>query len=331
LQARPHGPLVAATAGPHGRASAVGGLGEVEQVGAFGFVKLESAGDRVQDGGGDAAECTAFKLGVILNAHPGQVGDLAATQPRDPATPRLRYPGLLGSDLGTPRDQELADFGAIVHVNEATTAAGWLGCPISTPINSDFLAGCGAAFLEDMTTTFRSVRRWAAAVLATTSLVAVLAGCSTESPTAGINTTAPSPSTVVGPPSSASTGSARIVLRFGDEFATATLSDTPAAREFAAMLPLQLKLHDPMGQAKSGPLPRPIGAAGGNPVFDPAVGEIYYSAPSATFAIFYDDLGQSIPDPGLVRLGTVDTRTDRIAEAGNRFTVQIYLADHVRF
>jgi hypothetical protein len=27
----------------------------------------------------------------------------------------------------------------------------------------------------------------------------------------------------------------------------------------------------------------------------------------------------------------VDTRTDRIAEAGNRFTVQIYLADHIRF
>jgi hypothetical protein len=208
---------------------------------------------------------------------------------------------------------------------------GGLGCPISTPINRDFLARCDAAFLEDMTTTFRSVRRRTAAVLATTSLVALLAGCATESPTAGINTTAPSPSTVVGPPSSASTGSARIVLRFGDEFATATLSDTPAAREFAAMLPLQLKLHDPMGQAKSGPLPRPIGAAGGNPVFDPAVGEIYYSAPSGTFAIFYADLGQSIPDPGLVRLGTVDTRTDRIAEAGNRFTVQIYLADHVRF
>ena len=130
-------------------------------------------------------------------------------------------------------------------------------------------------------------------MLATTSLLAVLAGCATQGPTAGI-TTVPSPSTVVRPPS-ASTGSARIVLRFGDEFATATLSDTPAAREFAAMPPLQLKLHDPMGQAKSGPLPRPIDAAGGDPVFDPAVGEIYYSAPSGTFAIFYDDLGQSIP------------------------------------
>ena len=158
---------------------AVGGLGEVEQVGAFGVVKLQSAGDRVQDAGGDAAECTAFKLGVVLDAHPGQGGDLAATQPRHPASPGLRYPGLIGSDLGTPRGQELADFGAVVHVNDSTTATGWLGCPISTPINSDFLARCDAAFLEDMTTTFRSVRRRTAAVLATISLVAVLAGCST--------------------------------------------------------------------------------------------------------------------------------------------------------
>ena len=189
----------------------------------------------------------------------------------------------------------------------------------------------GAAdLLEDMTMTFRSVRRRTGAVFAIASLVTVLAGCSTDSPTVGINTTAPSPTTVVSPPS-ASTGSLRVVLRFGDEFATATLSDTPLAREFAAMLPLRLKLHDPMGQAKSGPLPRPIDAASGEPVFDPVVGEIYYSAPSSTFAIFYDDLGQSIPDPGLVRLGTVDTRTDRIAEAGNRFTVQIYLAHHIRF
>jgi hypothetical protein len=180
------------------------------------------------------------------------------------------------------------------------------------------------------TKTFRSVRRRIVALLATASLVAVLAGCSTESLTAGSNTTAPSPSTVVSPPS-VSNGSVRIVLRFGDEFATATMSDTPAAREFAAMLPLQLRLRDPLGQAKSGPLPRPIDVAGGEPVFDPAVGEIYYSANSGTLAIFYEDLGQSIPDPGLIRLGTVDTTTDRIAEAGNRLTVQMYLADHVRF
>jgi hypothetical protein len=242
--------------------------------------------------------------------------------------PDLRHTGLFRCDLGTPRSEELADFGTVVHLNDTTALPGDLGCPFSTPINRDFPLVCAADLLEDMTTTFRSVRGQTAAVLATASLVAVLAGCSTESPTAGSNTTVPS--TVVSPPS-ASNSSVRIVLRFGDEFATATLSDTPAAREFAAMLPLQLKLRDPMGQAKSGPLPRPIDAAGGEPVFDPAVGEIYYSANSSTFAIFYEDLGQSIPDPGLIRLGTVDTTTDRIAEAGNRLTVQMYLADHVRF
>jgi hypothetical protein len=244
--------------------------------------------------------------------------------------PYLRHTGLFRSDLGTPRGQELTDFCTVVHLNDITAVPGDLGCPISTPINRDFPVVCAADLLEGMTTTFRSVRRRTAAVLAAASLVTALAGCSIDSPTAGINMTAPSPTTVVSTPSY-STGSVRIVLRFGDEFATATLSDTPAAREFAAMLPLQLKLRDPMGQAKSGPLPRPIGAVGGDPVFDPAVGEIYYSPPSSTFAIFYDDLGQSIPDPGLVRLGTVDTGSDRIAEASNRSTVQIYLADHMRF
>ena len=132
-------------------------------------------------------------------------------------------------------------------------------------------------------------------------------------------------------PTQASMDSVRIVLRFGDESAAATLVDTPAAREFAAMLPLELNLHDPMGQAKSGPLPRPLDISGTDPVFDPTVGQIYYSPAASTFAIFYADLGQSIPDPGLVRLGAVDTDLDRIAQAGNRFTVRIDLASYTVF
>jgi len=96
------------------------------------------------------------------------------------------------------------------------------------------------------------------------------------------------------------------------------------------MLPLQLDLHDPMGQAKSGPLPQPIDVGSVEPVFNPTVGQIYLSAPR-TFAIFHDDLDQSVPDPGLVRLGAVDAGLDRIADAGNRFTVQIDLADHPAF
>ncbi|HEX6756996.1 MAG TPA: cyclophilin-like fold protein [Propionibacteriaceae bacterium] len=173
----------------------------------------------------------------------------------------------------------------------------------------------------------------AGALLVAATLAVMLAGCSLSGPGIGSDQTLPAASTaptVLTSPR-APTGSVRIVLRLSNGLATATLDDTPAAREFAAMLPLQLKLHDPMGQAKSGPLPRPIDATGLERVFHPAVGEIYYSAPSSTFAIFYDDLGQSIPDPGLVRLGVLDSGLDAIDSAGNRFTVQIDLASHTRF
>jgi hypothetical protein len=128
--------------------------------------------DRVQHGGADLAA-----------TQPGHGGaDLAATQPGHTALPDLRHTGLFWGDLGSPRGEELSDFGTVVHLNDTTAVLGDLGCPFSAPINRDFPVVCAADLLEDMTTTFRSVRGQAAAVLATASLVAVLAGCSTDSP-----------------------------------------------------------------------------------------------------------------------------------------------------
>ena len=118
----------------------------------------------------------------------------------------------------------------------------------------------------------------------------------------------------------------QIQLRVGDKVATATLENTPAAEEFAAMLPMRLSLHDPMGQAKSGRLPYRIQRLGADPVLDPELATIYYWPPSGDIAIIYDDLSQFVPTPGLVRLGSVDTGLDAIATAGNRFTVWI---DHI--
>jgi hypothetical protein len=166
-------------------------------------------------------------------------------------------------------------------------------------------------------------------MLAAGSVIAVLAGCSVGSVAVGDDTAVSATqrsSRDVAP--AVSTDSVRIELRFGDELATATLAGSPAAREFAAMLPLQVNLRDPMGQAKSGRLPRPLDVTGVEPLFNPAVGQIYYWAPSDTLAIFYEDFGHSVPDPGLVPLGAVDAGIDRIAAAGNRFTVRIDLADH---
>jgi hypothetical protein len=114
------------------------------------------------------------------------------------------------------------------------------------------------------------------------SAVAVVAGCSVGSLAVddgtAVSTTQSSSVVVTSLP--VSTHSVGIELRFGDEVATATLVGSPAARQFAALLPLELDLRDPMGQAKSGRLPGPLDVTGVEPVVDPAVGHIYYWAPS---------------------------------------------------
>jgi hypothetical protein len=164
-----------------------------------------------------------------------------------------------------------------------------------------------------------------------------IAGCAIGSPTA-------SPSA----DSSVSTGAAtsiaarsgqRIVLRFDQEVVAATLADTTAGREFADLLPLTLDLRDPMGQAKSGRLPAPIDTTDATTVIDPDTGGIYYVPDRAIIAIYYDDLGHTVPPPGLVAVGFLDAGTDTdagahsgagvaaVADAGNRMRVLIDLAD----
>jgi hypothetical protein len=56
---------------------------------------------------------------------------------------------------------------------------------------------------------------------------------------------------------------------------------------------------------------------------DYQVGELAYWPPSNEIAIFYADDGQTIPQPGLVRLGTIDIGLEVIAAAGNDFQLTI--------
>lgn len=79
LQAAVGCPLPGAAASASGECvRAVGGLREVEQVGAFGFVELEGPGHGFEDGGGDTGEVAAFELGVVLHAHVGEGSDLGS-------------------------------------------------------------------------------------------------------------------------------------------------------------------------------------------------------------------------------------------------------------
>jgi hypothetical protein len=118
-------------------------------------------------------------------------------------------------------------------------------------------------------------------------------------------------------------GVVRIRLIIGGRAATATLDDTAPARDFAAMLPATISMHDLLGREKPGRLPRQLDIAGAPREHRYEVGEIAYWAPGNDIAIFYADDGEPIPPPGLVRLGAVDTGLNVIATAGKDFQMTI--------
>jgi hypothetical protein len=84
---------------------------------------------------------------------------------------------------------------------------------------------------------------------------------------------------------------------------TAELEDSAAARDLAALLPLELTLRDYHGMEKIADLPTRLSTHGALDGIDPAIGDIAYYAPWGNVAIFYRDFGYS---RSLVRLGQVE-------------------------
>ncbi|WP_375133736.1 cyclophilin-like fold protein [Nonomuraea sp. GTA35] len=166
-----------------------------------------------------------------------------------------------------------------------------------------------------------------AACLLTAALAGLLAGCSLPADPQGAGPVTRLVSSPVSSPGAVSAASGMpVVLRFGDHAVAATLTDTMMSRQFTAMLPLTVRLTDAWGQAKAGPIPRLLTAEGGTPVHDPAAGGIYVWPVNGMIAVYYDDLGQTVPEPGLIRLGAVEAGLDRLADVGKRVTVRIELA-----
>ena len=110
-----------------------GGAGEVEQVGALGVVEPQRVGERVEDGVGGAAGVAALQALVVLDAHPGQRGDLLAPQPGHPPLAVARQAGLLGRDLGPPGGQELRELACRVHRGHCTPGRPVSGVPCQYP------------------------------------------------------------------------------------------------------------------------------------------------------------------------------------------------------
>jgi hypothetical protein len=105
----------------------------------------------------------------------------------------------------------------------------------------------------------------------------------------------------------------RIHVIVGKETLTATLDDTPAGRDFATLLPLQLSLRDYNATEKIADLPRELDTTDAPASYTPQTGDITYYAPWGNLAIFYKPFQTS---RGLVRLGTFDSPIDALLKDG---------------
>lgn len=163
-------------------------------------------------------------------------------------------------------------------------------------------------------------------VVVLASILAGLAGCSTGSPgteSVGGVPAASSAGQVPGVRQSAE--AVKVRIRFGDQVAVGTLAGTRAADGFTKLLPLRLDLADPWGQAKAGALPVDLDIPETDAVIAPQVGGIYYWPPGHGLVIYYDDLGHTVPPPGLAPLGTIDSGLAELAAAGNHVAVRVEL------
>ncbi|MBY5973708.1 hypothetical protein KUV28_15225 [Ferrimonas balearica] len=115
----------------------------------------------------------------------------------------------------------------------------------------------------------------------------------------------------------------KITITVGDDVLTATLDDSAAGRDFAAMMPMDLELSDYHGIEKVADLPRKLDTTGAPASYKPETGDITLYAPWGNLAIFYKPFQSS---RGLVRLGAFDGPLDALLQDGS-YTARFELAD----
>src|SRR5215218_8950203 len=165
---------------------------------------------------------------------------------------------------------------------------GWGALPVHLSAGTSSPSQPAVSWIAMNTT----VRHRAHLGVAVAVLAASLTGCAAEHATDRSSTTSTAPAAT--PSSEPTSGEAvptdpagvvRIRLIIGDDVATATLEDTAAARDFAAMLPMTIDMHDLFGREKPGRLPRQLSIDRARREFDYQVGELAYWSPGNDIAI----------------------------------------------
>jgi 4-carboxymuconolactone decarboxylase len=107
----------------------------------------------------------------------------------------------------------------------------------------------------------------------------------------------------------------KIRLRIKDAVLTATLRRSKTAQDFVSLLPITLTLNDLFRREKYGHLPRQL-SEGEERTHSYEVGEVVYWSPGPDVAIFYRHDRQSIPDPGIIVIGKIDSGVEALNVVG---------------
>jgi len=97
---------------------------------------------------------------------------------------------------------------------------------------------------------------------------------------------------------------------------TATLIDSETTRDFVSLLPLTLTMNDLFGREKFGRLPRAISEAGKR-TRTYEVGDVIYWSPGPDVAVYYRHDRQSIPAPGIIGIGKIDSGVEALNVPGS--------------
>ncbi|WP_181792811.1 cyclophilin-like fold protein [Streptomyces sp. WELS2] len=104
----------------------------------------------------------------------------------------------------------------------------------------------------------------------------------------------------------------------------ATLNDSAAARDLAALLPLTLTLTDYAGTEKISDLPKKLSTAGSPSGTAARAGDLTFYAPWGNLAIFYKDFHHA---EGLVKLGEITSGIAQFARPSGDFEVTLTTAE----
>lgn len=118
----------------------------------------------------------------------------------------------------------------------------------------------------------------------------------------------------------------KIRMHVDGRVVTATLHDNASTRDFAALLPLSLKLTDYARIERIAHLPRKLTTEGGTVGVPVKAGDIAYYAPWGNLAIFAEN-GDCDYSRDLVRLGNVETGFSALQRPGPLNVTIEHIAD----